>query len=370
MKIKSIFAFIISVLMLTALLPTVAFAADETFTASFGAQFDKELNEEVGEWPDLSDFDVEFTLGAETTITLEFDEPVALTGNFAGLNTDAPYPDNTGDFISIKLDGVEISKNAAYVNSEGIDGGVRLTLFNAWNSDILSQPVDIANFSPFTKLEITFVINEDDGTAAAAVPVVVEAPPAATGGNAIIGGTFYDEEGVMEWVRFDQYAVPFEVGKPFSVVVDLGSETNTHGAASWGFITVIQTDMDTSPAGLDAYIERITVDGNNVMFNADNIEISNERGEGGIRISLTNGWADDPVVLSHERIGEFSKFEVVMAFVSYGDPRPDFSAFALAPADDDDDDDEGGFPMWAFFAFGGAAVAIIIAVVAASKKKK
>ncbi|MDR2558046.1 MAG: hypothetical protein LBC86_00655 [Oscillospiraceae bacterium] len=222
------------------------------------------------------------------------------------------------------------------------------------------------------------------------------------GGNAIIGGTFYDEEGEMEWVRFDEFPTAFTIGAPFSVMVDLGGETNTHGEASWGFITVVQTDMDVSAAGLDAYIERITVDGErNVMFNEDNIEVSNERGEGGIRISLTNGWASDPVVISHERIGDFSTLEVVMAFVEYGDPRPDFSAFALAPvetpiSDEAGEEDgeyeagedgevapppmnnesanpeassDGGFPAWIIIAIAAAVVGIITIIIAAAKKK-
>jgi hypothetical protein len=236
-----------------------------------------------------------------------------------------------------------------------------------------------------------------------------------SGGNAIIGGTFYDDEGEMEWVRFDDQAVAFEIGVPFVARVDLGSETNTHGAASWGFISVVQTDMDIPAFLVDAYIEAILVDGQPIAFDEDNREVSNERNEGGIRISLTNGWADAPVVMTHGAIGEFSTLEVIMAFVEtddYGDPapRPDFSAFAHmlgataadeAPAANDDDndnndntadvpaesgneapapapsgnaggdpDDDGGFPVGAAVGIGGGLLAVVIACAAISKKKK
>ena len=142
-------------------------------------------------------------------------------------------------------------------------------------------------------------------------------------GNVIIGGTFRDEDGEIEWVRFDDHAVPFEIGVPFKAMVDLGSETNIHDEADWGYIMVVQTDLDVSEDSLDAFIYEILVDGRSVSFKEENIEVGNERGEGGIRISLTNGWSDDPVVFSPERIGEFSKLEVIMVFVDKGEAKPE-----------------------------------------------
>ncbi|MCL2697313.1 MAG: hypothetical protein FWE74_04450 [Oscillospiraceae bacterium] len=386
-----VMAFIISVLMLTALIPVgTAFAAEETFNAQFAAQLDDGFRtdsglEAVNGW-ELGDMAAAtFGIGEEAIISITFDGPVKFDQNYAAIETNVPYPEFTAAVTSFKLDGAEIPMGAAFINDEGMEKGstLRLTICNKWNSDIDVQPLDVGELDEFTTIEITFIVTEaGEDAGAAVVEAVPVAAPVVTGGNVIIGGTFYDEEGEMDWVRFDEFPTAFTVGAPFSVAVDLGSETNTHGEASWGYVLAVQTDMDISASGLDAYIERITIDGErNVMFNEENIEVSNERGEGGIRITLTNGWAADPVVLSHERIGEFSKLEVVMAFVEYGAPRPDFSAFALAPAGDAADDaaavsaeaadgaDDSGFPIRIVLIIIGVVLVVCVIFIIIKRKK-
>jgi hypothetical protein len=144
---------------LITVLAVPAFAA--SYKAEFGAQFDSDVNADVGEWPDSSTWVTTFEEGKAATITITFDAPVAFGGNYAAVNTDFPFTDGmTANFTSLKLDGKTISVGAAYLNTEGINGGLRLTLCNKWNSDISAQPVDVATLGEFSKIEITFVVGE------------------------------------------------------------------------------------------------------------------------------------------------------------------------------------------------------------------
>jgi hypothetical protein len=216
-------------------------------------------------------------------------------------------------------------------------------------------------------------------TATAEVPI--------EGGYAWIGGTFensqLDEDGnlIDEWIEFEEYKIPFQIGVPFSVGLDFGSDTQTHLPAHWGgYIMVVQTDLEGNANNLAAHIEYIKVDGERIPFNRDDEpEVGFDRG---IRVPITNGWASTPLVVSHERIGEFSTFEIVLAITYIDDDRPDFSAFADAPAPVEEltveaveeevpaaSSDDGGFPVWLIIVI-AAAAAVIIIIIAVAKKKK
>lgn len=133
--------------------------ADE-YTAEFGAQFDTTVNETVGEWPSFADAKVIFTEGETATFSYTFDSNVKFAGNYAAINTNYPYVEGIdAAFVSVKLDGVEMEVGAAFLNNEGTDGGLRLTLTNLWNGDITTQPADISSFPEFKTIEISFVVN-------------------------------------------------------------------------------------------------------------------------------------------------------------------------------------------------------------------
>jgi hypothetical protein len=275
--------------------------AEGEFTARFEAQFDPGVNDDVGEWPDLGEFEVKFELEEEAHIVIEFDAPVAFGGNYAAVNTDVPFPGGAGAITSFKLDGQEIRMRPAFLNGEGIDGGLRLTLCNKWNSDIATQPVDVEHLGEFSKIEITFI--------AGIVPA---------GGNAWIGGTFLDD-GEFDWISFEDQKTEFIFGEQFTATLDFGSDTNEHGEAGWGFITVVQTDVYHNAGMFGATVESILVDGNEIELASNFVEVGFDDG---LRISLTNAWADDPLVASPEDIGEFSKLEVVMTFTIGSAPPP------------------------------------------------
>jgi LPXTG-motif cell wall-anchored protein len=157
---KAILALALSVL-LVAMFAMPAFAA--TFNAEFGAQFNTDVNSELGEWPDLG-AKTTFEAGKAATITVDFDAPVAFGGNYAAINTNFPFDDDVvASITSFKVDGAAVSMGAAFLNAEGIDGGLRLTICNKWNSDIATQPLDVATLGEFTKLEITFIVGEAAG---------------------------------------------------------------------------------------------------------------------------------------------------------------------------------------------------------------
>lgn len=142
-------------------------AADE-YTAEFGAQFNKDVNETVGEWPSFSDAKVTFTEGTEATFTYTFDENVQFAGNYVAINTNYPYSDDVvANITSVKVDGVAVTTADAYLNNEGTDGGLRLTLTNLWNSDITTQPMDASAVPAFKTIEIKFIVGDpvvDDTT--------------------------------------------------------------------------------------------------------------------------------------------------------------------------------------------------------------
>jgi len=138
-----------------------AFAEETTYEAEFGAQFNVDVNDTVGEWPSFSDSKVTFTEGVEATFTYTFDSQVKFAGNYVAINTNYPYSEDVvADFVSVKLDGVDVEVGPAFLNNEGTDGGLRLTLTNLWNGDITTQPMDASATPAFTTVEIKFIVGE------------------------------------------------------------------------------------------------------------------------------------------------------------------------------------------------------------------
>ncbi|MCL2638380.1 MAG: hypothetical protein FWD48_08410 [Oscillospiraceae bacterium] len=186
-KKASFWALIISVLMLTALLPMgTAFAATETFNAQFAAQFDGSVSD-VNGW-ELGDIAAtSFGIGETATISITFDEPVKFDENYAAIETSVPYPEYTAAITSFKLDGAEIAMGAAFINDEGMEKGstLRLTICNRWNSDIEVQPLEVGGLDEFTSIEISFVVTVADADA-----VAVDAPVEAVAISDEIDGAF------------------------------------------------------------------------------------------------------------------------------------------------------------------------------------
>lgn len=136
-----------------------------TYTAEFGAQFDSSLGDE---WPSFSDKTVKFDYDKEASISIDMGSEVAFGGNYIAVNTDAPFIEgvSTGKITSFKLDGKEIPLGETYVNGEGTNGGVRLTILNLWNDQIENQPLDVADLpATFQTIDIKFVVDTPEEVA-------------------------------------------------------------------------------------------------------------------------------------------------------------------------------------------------------------
>jgi hypothetical protein len=120
----------------------------------------------------------------------------------------------------------------------------------------------------------------------------------------------------IDWTSFEDQSVDFTVGEEFTAVIDLGEDTTTHGEASWGYISVVQTnlmedeDNEEYEAGEDytVSVASVKADGEDVPFTVANIDLSFEDG---VRVILTNGWSDTPFI-AKGAIEEFSKLEVTL----------------------------------------------------------
>ena len=129
------------------------------FTAEFGAQFNSALGDE---WPSFADQTVKFDYGKESTISIDMGSKVGFGGNYIAVNTNVPYVEgiSSGKITSFKLDGKEIPLKDTYINGEGTDGGVRLTILNLWNDQIETQPLDTADLpETFQTIDISFVVD-------------------------------------------------------------------------------------------------------------------------------------------------------------------------------------------------------------------
>jgi len=300
------------------------------FSATLMGQLDTDVSTSIGEWDfgSIPEATVPFKVGEEATLSMEFAEPIKFTGNWTGLSTYIPVrgdedAESTGAHItSFKVDGNELGSRLVPLINRDDSGFLTIDIARQWGGSY--DEYDLAGMDPFSKLEITFIIPNLAAGISDAPPAVIDP---ASSGLAWIGGTFLTDEGEFDWIPFEDQTTAFTVGEPFTVTLDFGSSTQTHGEAGWGFITVVQTDIMDSASFYDAFIEDILVDGRSISFDANNIEVGFD---GGVRISLTNGWAETPVIAGTHVIGEFSKLEVVMAFVNAGDPNP-FGGSADAP---------------------------------------
>jgi len=291
-------------------------------TATLMGQLDTSVSDAVGEWDfgGIPEASVYFAVGQEATISMEFAKPIKFTGNWTGIATSIPVvsdedAESTGAHItSFKVDGTELGSKLVPLINRDDSGFLTIDIARQWGGDY--DDYDLAGMDPFSKLELSFIVpnmGAGDGDVASTPGDF------ATAGHAWIGGTFMTDDGDFDWIPYEDQMVPFELGVPFVATLDFGAGKNTHGEAGWGYITVVQTDIMDSASFYDAFIEDILVDGRSISFDANNIEVGFD---GGVRISLTNGWAETPVVAGAHVIGEFSKLEVVMAFVAVGDPNP------------------------------------------------
>jgi len=187
-----------------------------TYTAEFGAQFDSKLGDE---WPSFADKTVKFDYDKECTIKLDMGSEVAFGGNYIAINTDAPYVEgvSTAAIKSFKLDGKEIKLGDVYLNEEGIDGGLRLTLLNKWNDKITEQPLNTDDLpEKFQTIEITFVV---DTPAEAEVSV---------------------DEAEVDWSQWDEAAatknnLEFQLGGKIDILAAVGE--------GWDDFTKVEADF-------------------------------------------------------------------------------------------------------------------------------
>jgi len=182
---------------MTAALSVSAFADDTTFTAGIDGQFDTSVDGNFAEWQDLSSYRQEFGYGEEVTLTVDYGQKVAFSGNYVGLNTTVTpiYGDdgktvvNDAKLVSLSLDGESITINDdSLLTAEGIDGGVRINLTNAWNGDITTQPIaqDVWAGRTFQTISVTFRINSDAASTADVSPIAYLAAIAAVAGVAMV----------------------------------------------------------------------------------------------------------------------------------------------------------------------------------------
>ena len=351
--------------------------------ATLMGQLDADVSDTVPEWGigDIPEATAFFEVGKEATISMSFAEAIKFTGNWTGISTSIPVDDDEGaeatnaSILSFKVDGNDLgAKEVPLINRDN-SGFMTIDIARQWGGSY--DDYDLAGMDPFKELEITFIVpNMPDGSTGGDTGPVDFAKE----GNAWIGGTFWaedDEE--FDWIEFQDQTVAFKLGEPFTVVLDMGSDKQTHGEADWGYISVVQTDIQDSAINYDVYINDIRVNGHSITFEPDNIEIKFDRG---LRIPLTDAWADKALLSGPAAIGEFSKLEVEMVFVAAGDPNPfgeDTSTPEpsvsppppLSPPDNTPKDDGGGMQWWVWLIIAGAVVAVgvVIAIVVAKGKK-
>ncbi|MDR2589578.1 MAG: hypothetical protein LBC71_01125 [Oscillospiraceae bacterium] len=370
---RKITATILIIFILILTIPVgVPASAEGEYKASFNVQFDAGFNSTVGESPDLSAFDITFDLSRAVSMVMEFSDPVRIS-DFAAIDTNIPFPGGLGVFTALRLDGREVAVSAPYLSNEGIDGGMRLTLWDRNHGDIVKQPVDLSEQGHFSKLEIRMYTTIGD-----------------IFGNAWIGGTFSSPPtSAARMMEFKEQSVPIMIGMPFTAVLDMGTETIKHDSVDWGFLSIVQTDIaENMWSLLDANISQILVDGSAIDFDNENIRIGYENG---VRISITDIFADDMPVVMPNIITEFSKLEVTMEFIfrgfypvvieppptqppdtppPYDGEEPDYTPVPNSPGNNENDPDgenNAGIPWW-YFLLVVLGIALIILVVQGTKK--
>ena len=390
-----ILAFLLALALILTFVPFMSAMAADEYTAQLLGQLDTGVSELISEWgmEDVDGNSVTFEIGKEVTISLEFAEPIKFTGNWTGISTTVPVISDADavstetKILSFIVDGEDLGSRAISLINRDDDGFLCLDIARQWGGDY--DYYGLADMEPFSKIEITFIVTNEaagveDEPSEPSEPG--EGPDLDAEYLAWIGGTFWvEEDEKYDWIPFEDHTVTFKINQPFTAVLDLGSETQTHDEAEFGYITVVQTNiMDDDTSFFDGYIHDILVDGRSIKFNKDNIEVGFDNG---IRIALTNGWSEDPVVSNPGVIGTFSKLEVILALMQYDSPEPDFYAYlgveepepsptpsyapaSPSPAATDDGDEEGGNGLMIALIIGGVVLLVVIIVVVMMKKKK
>ena len=254
------------------------------YKAQMGAQFDTTVNATVGEWPDLSGGAVKVELGKEATLTYTFDSEVKFAGNYVGVDTNFPYAaDAVAKFVSVKVDGKDVTVGDAFLSAEGIDGGLRLTLTNLWNGDITTQPMDAASVPAFKTIEIKFIVESlgsgDAGTDDEAGSSVAFDPAGKY--NAYFGlqspsWTYRDPWNADNGIGSDnwgQWVINNDDGKTYGVVTDAevaGNGTYTVSLKDFGDVFV--NEFANNADGLDKF--RILMITTNIP-KSDDVKITN-----------------------------------------------------------------------------------------------
>ena len=363
-------------------------------TATLLGQLDSSVNTDVPEWGigDIPEATVPVVIGEPTTISMEFSNPIKFTGNWTGIATGIPVRSDadaeaTGAHITaFVVDGNDLgSKMVPLINRDN-DGWMTIDIARQWGGDY--DDYDLAGMDPFSTLEITFVVpNMPLGEVGEEVGIGNTVLP--TGGNAWIAGTVLYagrtddvEEGIVDWYSFVDQSIAFEMGVPFTVVLDLGSETATHDVAHWdGYIICIDTDVDSDPAFFEAFIDTIVLNGRELSFNASNVVVGS--GDDGLRIALSSTWNEAPFD-DPSQIGTFSKLEITLVIGEYGVLENPFGAIEATPEPapppvvapierpEPTPPPSEGLPGWVIPVIIGAVVVIagVVAFVVIKNKKK
>lgn len=368
-------------------------------TAQLLGQLDDRVGDSVPEWGigDEPGAKIPLVVGVPMTISMDFSAPIKFSGNWTGIATSIPVLSNedaeaTGAHITnFVVDGQDLGSKIVPLINRDDSGFMTIDIARQWGGSY--DEYDLAGMDPFTSLEITFIVpNLATGEGA----IEIGLPVLPTGGNAWIAGTFVwagrtddVEPDVCDWYEFRDQSIPFEMGVPFTVTLDLGSEKATHDLAHWdGFIMCVETDVDANAEWFEAFIDKIVLDGRELSFNAENVEVGKDRG---IRVPLTSGWGDTPLG-DHTAIGTFSKIEVTLVIGEYGlvenpfdappppahTPPPVVTPIERPDPTPEPDDRERrtsneGLPGWVIPVIIGGVVVIagvIVLVVIKSKKKE
>jgi len=303
----------------------LASSVSSEFIATLFGELDPDVNSDVPEWgiSDIPEASVFFTVGQPATISLEFSNPIKFTGNQAGISTNIPVlndmdAESTGAFIThFIVDGNDLGSKLVPLIDHDSNGFMAIDIARQWDGSY--DEYDLAGMDPFTTLEITFIVPSMPEGEIEEELYPTELP---SRGRAWFAGTVLyagrtdgSEADIVDWYQFQDQSAAFQIGVPFTLTLDLGSETATHDNAHWdGFFMCIQTDIDANQAFFIAFINKIVVDDRDISFDARRVMVDYDRG---LRIPLTSAWSEAPLG-DHTAIGSFSKLEVTLVIGEYG----------------------------------------------------
>ncbi|MCL2084334.1 MAG: hypothetical protein FWH06_03625, partial [Oscillospiraceae bacterium] len=226
------------------------------------------------------------------------------------------FPGYTGEVKSFKIDGAEIEMGVAFVNDEGIDGGLRLTICNKWNNQIDPQPVDnLETLGEFSKIEITFVAytgeaGGDGGDAAPAIDLDATY-------NAEFGAQFDDSvTDVNGWEIGDPAKTTFKIGEDVSIAITF-DEIVKFGEN----YAAINTDVPFP--GSTAVIKSLKLDGAEIPMG--DAYINGEGMSNGLRLTICNKWNSDITEqpLDVATLDEFTSIEIIFTVYASDEVPPE-----------------------------------------------